>query len=65
MLMGGGQHAPLVEAITPMLQGKKLDINSLLPLLPLLFTKKEQAPADPTPQTKGDKIIRVDDYRRL
>ena len=70
--MGGGKNTAMLEACMPILQemqsGKKLDLMTLLPLAPLLFSqKKDKVEEQETKREVPDKerIITIDDYKRL
>ena len=61
-LLGLLPRDPLLDAVIPLLQGKKLDIQALLPLLPLLLKKPEKRPEE---RVMKDRIVTIDDYRRV
>lgn len=54
-----GKSDPLLEAALPIIQNKKFDLQSLLPILPLLMQKKE-------PQKQHEPLtISINDYKRI
>jgi len=56
----GGKHDGMVEAIMPLLQGKKPSIEMLLPLLPMLFKPRESLP-----MPDKEQAITINDFKRL
>ena len=66
-LLTGGKNDPLLDALIPLVGKKNLDLQALLPLLPLLIEKRNKAPSKNVsvePPSK-ERLVNIEDYRRV